>query len=209
MPGSNGPSRPAPASQSCARRDRSENYGLSLGPLLIAEENAVRVVKICLFALPTLALACLQAVAALAACTDPARPGVDWRRCYADERRLPGVDLSGAKLREARFARADLSGADFSGANAHRAKFISATIAKARFDKARLTEADFTKADLTGASFRGADLRRARLFRAKLRGADLTGACLTGADMLNADLSGATWIDGKTTCAEGSNGQCN
>ena len=181
----------------------------NLGVVAKHRESTVRVSINNLFALPILALACLQAGTVLAACTDPARPGVDWRRCYADERRLPGVDLSGAKLREARFARADLRGANFSGASARRAKFISASMAKTRFDNARLTEADFTKADLTGASFRGADLRRARLFRAKLRGADLSGARMTGADLLNADLSGATWIDGKTICAEGSNGQCN
>ena len=49
----------------------------------------------------------------------------------------------------------------------------------------------------------------ARLFRATLRNADLTDARMTGADLLKADLSGATWTDGRTVCAEGSIGQCN
>ncbi len=146
---------------------------------------------------------------AQAACTDPARPGVDWKRCYFDERNFVGVDLSGAQLRDTRFARANLSNSNLSKAHAHRAKFVTAILKGIKFDGARVTEVDFTKADLTGASFRKADLRRSRFFRSILRGADLTGAKLNGADMLNADLSGATWIDGKTICAEGSLGQCN
>ncbi len=146
---------------------------------------------------------------AQAACSDPARPKVDWRRCYLDERVFKNVDLSGAKLRGSRFSRADLSGVNLSKADAHRVKFLTAKLKGVNFDGARLTEADFTKADLSGASFVGADLRRARLFRADLRGANLTNAKMTDADMLNADLSGATWTDGKTICAEGSLGQCN
>ena len=74
--------------------------------------------------------------------------------------------------------------------------------------RARLVEADFTKANLTGASLRKADLRRARLFRAMLKNADLSGAKLRGADLLNADFTGATWVDGKKVCAEGSVGKC-
>jgi len=157
----------------------------------------------------TILTATFFAAPALAACTDPARPEVDWRRCYMDERVFKAVDLSGARLRDARFSRADLTGANFSKSDSHRSRFYSAKLKGAKFDGARVTEADFTKADLAGASFVDADLRRARLFRANLRGANLTGAKLKGADFLNADLSGATWIDGKTICAEGSLGQCN
>jgi uncharacterized protein YjbI with pentapeptide repeats len=36
----------------------------------------------------------------------------------------------------------------------------------------------------------------------------LSGAQLKGADLLEADLSGATWIDGKRVCADGSIGRC-
>ena len=150
-----------------------------------------------------------SARAAHAACTDPARPGADWSRCYFEERDLSGVDLSGARLRDARFNRAQLSGSDLTGIDGHRAKFITSRLLGVRFDDARLTEVDFTKADLTGASFRGADMRRSRLFRAILRNVDLTDALMTGADLLKADLSGATWTDGSTVCAEGSIGQCN
>ncbi|MFQ5534245.1 MAG: pentapeptide repeat-containing protein [Sphingomonadales bacterium] len=146
--------------------------------------------------------------AAMAGCTDPARPGVDWLRCYHEERLLTGVDLSGARLRDARFARADMSNSNLTGIDARRAKFIAAKLSGVRLDEANLTEADFTRADLTGASFKNADLRRSRLFRANLRRADFTGARIDGADLLNADLSGATWIDGTSVCAEGSVSQC-
>jgi uncharacterized protein YjbI with pentapeptide repeats len=145
---------------------------------------------------------------AMAACTDPARPGVDWNRCYHDGRNLGEVDLTGAKLRGARFNRADLQNSTLDQADGRRTKFVSAMLKGVRFEGANLTEADFTKADLTGASFKGANLRRARLFRAVLRGADLTGARLQAADLLKADLSGARWTDGETVCAEGSISQC-
>ena len=151
----------------------------------------------------------MAAAPVLAACTDPALPGVTWRRCYFEERDFTGADLSGAVLRDTRFHRANLSGAILADVDAFRAKFVTATLTNVIFDRARLTEADFTKADLTGASFKGADLRRARLFRAVLRNADFTKARMRGADLLNADLSGARWIDGRTICAEGSIGQCN
>jgi uncharacterized protein YjbI with pentapeptide repeats len=75
-------------------------------------------------------------------------------------------------------------------------------------DQARLIRADFTNADLTGASLRQADLTNARFFRADLSNADLTGARLADTDLLRAVLAGATWIDGKTVCAESSIGQC-
>jgi uncharacterized protein YjbI with pentapeptide repeats len=151
----------------------------------------------------------LAGQAAQAACTDPARPGADWRRCYFDGRVFSNADLSGAHMRDARFIRARLSGSNLSKVDAHRAKFVSAIVDNVRFDEARLTEVDFTKADLRKSTFLKADLRRARFNKSNLRGADLSGAKLKGADLLNADLSGATWTDGKTICAEGSFGQCN
>lgn len=145
---------------------------------------------------------------AVAACTDPPRPNVNWERCYMEERNISGVDLSGANLRDTRFHRSNLNGSNLSNVDAHRTKFISASLAKGIFDGARLIEADFTKADLRDASFVRTDLRRARLFRSNLRGANFTDAKMTAADLLNADLSGATWVDGETVCAEGSIGQC-
>ncbi len=159
-------------------------------------------------ALSWLALSCLWSSPAKAACTDPARPGVDWNRCYHEGRNLGQADLTGAILREARFNRADLSNSKLDGTDGRRAKFVSASLKGVSFDGANLTEADFTKADLTGASFKNANLRSARLFQAILRGADLTGARLERADFLNADLSGARWTDGETVCAEGSISRC-
>jgi len=146
---------------------------------------------------------------AVAGCTDPPEPKVNWQRCAFDRENLKGVDLSGARLRDGSFFRTNLSEADLSAVSAFRAKFVNAVLIDARFDKAKLEGADFTKADLSDASFVDADLRRVRLFRATLRGANLTGARMGGADLNQADLSGATWIDGKRTCAEGSIGRCN
>lgn len=146
---------------------------------------------------------------AVAACTDPPAPGVNWQRCAFDGLDLKDVDLSGARLRDGSFFRTDLSGADLSGTESYRAKFVNAVLRRTVFDGAKLYEADLTKADLTGASLVGVDLRRARLFRAVLRDANLTGAQLKGADLARAELSGATWTDGERVCAEGSVGRCN
>ena len=146
---------------------------------------------------------------ALAACTDPPEPGVNWQRCVFDGLEFFGVDLKGARLRDASFYRANLSGSDLSGISGFRAKFVNTVMREAKLDGAKLSEADFTKADLTGASLAGADLRRVRFFDAILREADLSGARLTGADLTRADLSGATWIDGERVCAAGSLGRCN
>ena len=146
---------------------------------------------------------------AWADCTEPPGPGVNWRRCYMDERHFLNVDLTGSVLREASFARADLSGSKLAEIDGRRVKFFTAYLADTVFDGARMIEADFTRADLRGSSFRGADLRRVRFFRAQLKGADFTGARLDGADLLSANLTGATWTDGKTICAKDSIGQCN
>jgi Uncharacterized low-complexity proteins len=159
-----------------------------------------------------LALAVIGVLAAppvRADCNDSPVPQVDWVRCYMDGRDFQGADLTAAELRDASFFRAHLKGANFSGADAYRAKFYLADLTGARFDKARLAEADFTDADLRGASLRNADLRGAKLVSADLRNADLTGANLRSTDLFRANLAGATWIDGKRRCAEGSVGQCN
>ncbi len=155
-----------------------------------------------------LAVAAITSTPAQAGCNDPAGPGVDWRRCYMEERPFAGVDLTGADLDQARFNRSDLSTAVLRDADARRAKFLSATLIGADLTGAYLREADFTKADLTGAILRDADLTGARFFRAILREADLTDALLNRTDILEADLSGARWIDGERICAEGSLGQC-
>ncbi len=146
---------------------------------------------------------------AIAACTDPPGPEVNWRRCVFDRLPLNAVDLTAAELRDASFFRADLSATVLDNVSAFRAKFVNATLSEASFVEANLQEADLTKADLSDANLTAADLRRARLFRANLRGADLTDARLEGADLAQADLSGVTWTDGERVCAEGSIGRCN
>lgn len=151
----------------------------------------------------------LVSTGAVAGCTDPAAPGVNWRRCYHDGRDLGAVDLSGAQLRDATFQRSLLDGGNLDGIDGFRAKFFSASMTGVSLNGSRLFEADLTKADLTGASLRDADLRNARLVNAILRETDLTGARLAGADLRNADLSGAIWVDGARICADGSIGQCN
>ncbi len=146
---------------------------------------------------------------AVAACTDPAEPGVNWRRCYQDSQDLSGADLSNAMLREATFQRSVLRDVNLTGADAFRSKFISADLSNATLTSTRFFEADLTKAILVGADLSEADLRTARLVGANLTDADLTGARLSGADLRRADLSGATWVDGTRICRAGSIGQCN
>lgn len=146
---------------------------------------------------------------AMAACTDPPSPEVNWQRCIFDGLDISNVDLSGARLRDGSFFRANLSGTNLSNISAFKAKFVNAKMREAKLDGAKLTEADFTKADLTKASFQGADLRRARFYKAVLREADFSNALLRGADFTRADLTGAIWTDGKRICGEGSIGRCN
>ena len=146
---------------------------------------------------------------ALAGCTDPAGPAVDWYRCYMDSRSFTEVNLRGARLREARFNRADLSGSDLTLIDGRRAKFLNTDMKGTILDRALLQGADFTNANLSGASFKEADLSRARFFRTNLQEADFSGAVLNGVDFQKADLSGATWVDGSHICAQDSIGQCN
>jgi Pentapeptide repeats (8 copies) len=165
----------------------------------------IRVGLICVIALTCLFM---SGGPVLADCTDVPAPGVYWRRCLQDGQDLRGVDLTGATLRDASFKRADLSDAILNDIEGQRAKFVSSIMQKTRLDRANLVRADLTNADLTGASLVGADLTSARFFGADLSRADLTGASLAGTDLLKAILAGATWIDGKTICAEHSVGQC-
>jgi len=159
--------------------------------------------------LPLLILAALLgATPAFAACTAPAAPEVNWRRCLLDGRDLTGVDLTRGHLRDASFQRARLGQAVMIGADATDARFLSADLTGADMTDANLRETDFTRATLREARLIRADLRRARLFRADLTGADLTGADLTGADFNGAILDGVRWTDGERICAAGSVGTC-
>jgi uncharacterized protein YjbI with pentapeptide repeats len=146
--------------------------------------------------------------AAQADCADPPGPEVDWRRCTMHTRSFVDANLSKARLKDGRFTRADFSGANLEDTDLRRAKFIDARLVGSQLNRARLQGADLTKADLTGASLRDADLSRAQFQGAILRRVDLTGALLRDTNMLDADLSEATWVDGKTVCAEGSISSC-
>ena len=144
----------------------------------------------------------------IAACTDAAGPGVDWKGCNLNDQVFTDLDMSGARLRDGRYFGTDFSNTNLANSDNRSAKFIGSILRGTNLEGARLIRADFTKADLTGANLKGADLRRAKLYRSVLRDADLSGARLGGADLLEADLSGATWTDGKTICDEGSIGRC-
>lgn len=150
----------------------------------------------------------LTSAPAMARCTDPARPGVEWVRCLVSERTLEDVDLSDAVLRDSSFIRSNLKGATLTGIDGRGAKFIAADLEGADLSGSILREVDFTKANLSGTDLSGADLRGAKLFRADLKGAILTDARMDEVDLWRADLSGATWTDGETICAENSTGQC-
>lgn len=145
---------------------------------------------------------------ALADCTDPPDPGVNWQSCNFNGLTLTELNLEGARLRETSFLRADISESDLRGIEGYKLRLVSAKAHNVDFEGAGLSRADLTKADLTGANFKDADLRNARLYQSILREANLSGAKLTGADLNNADLSGATWIDGERVCREGSIGRC-
>ena len=145
---------------------------------------------------------------AMALCTDAAQPDVDWTRCELAERPFAGIDIRNGQLRDANLQRSVLDEANLSAIDGRNANFISGSLKGTNLAGADLRGADFTKAVLGNANMAGADLRRARFFKADLRGANLTGARMTSTDILKADFSGATWIDGTTTCAEGSVGQC-
>jgi hypothetical protein len=146
---------------------------------------------------------------ARADCSLGPAPEVMWRRCHLAGYVASGEDLTRATLRESTFNRSDFSNSVMIEVDARRAKFVSADLSGAQLDGANLVQTDLTSADLTGASLRGTDLSRAYLVGAILREADLTGARLDRAELLRADFSGATWVDGRTICAEGSIGRCN
>lgn len=146
--------------------------------------------------------------AAFAKCTDAPRPGVEWTRCFMNERSFTGIDMTDGIVRDSSFSRATLDNASFENVDARRAKFVSASMRAINLRHANLRDADMTKAILDKADLSHADLRSARFFQASLRNANLTGARLDNADFYRTDLSGAIWVDGETVCAEGSLSIC-
>lgn len=150
----------------------------------------------------------LLPASAYASCMDAPRPDVEWVRCLLNERTFTGISIPNAVVRDSSFNRAILDNADMEGVDARRAKFVSASMKGVILRDANLQYADMTKVVLDNADLTGADMRSARLFQASLRSANLTGALLDNADFYRTDLSGATWVDGKTICGEGSLGIC-
>jgi hypothetical protein len=92
----------------------------------------------------------------LAACSDPAGPGVDWSACDLTRVNLEGVDLSSANL-----SRANLTYANMRGADLREANLTGADLRWAALEGAHLPYANLTDADLSGASLSGARLSRA------------------------------------------------
>lgn len=145
---------------------------------------------------------------AFAKCTDAPRPGVEWIRCFLNERSFTDIDITNGTVRDSSFSRATLDNAIFENVDARRAKFVSSSMRAINLRHANLRDADMTKAILDKADLSHADLRSVRFFQASLRHVNLTGARLDNADFYRTDLSGAIWVDGETVCAEGSLGIC-
>ncbi len=136
--------------------------------------------------LPLLLL--LGAGPAVAKCSDPPRPKVDWSKCDREKKRLRDMDLRGGI-----FERTDLTYTDLSGSNLSGARLLRATVNSARFKAADLTGADLTKAQGSRADFAGAKMVGAVLVKAELARADLTGANLSGADLSKAEFERAVF----------------
>ncbi|MEM7225505.1 MAG: pentapeptide repeat-containing protein [Pseudomonadota bacterium] len=110
-------------------------------------------------------------------------PVVNWTGCDKS-----GADLKDAYLGEANLTDTNLSGADLENADAG-AAFLRNT---------NLTNANLRNVNLTGVYGVNVDAT----------GADLTGTIRRGGTYQKVLLSGATWSDGKTICAEGSFNRC-
>lgn len=129
--------------------------------------------------------------------------------------KLPGIDLSHARLSEATLIRsklvgADLSHADLRGAKLHeivlddadlvRANLEGSVLANAKLRAVRAAGVNLAGAQITVVDLRNADLRDARLNNADLReslagGANLRGADLSGAELNLCNLSGCDLDD--------------
>ena len=91
------------------------------------------------------ALSLTLALPAMAACTDPAAPGVDWSGCNKATTDLGYVnlchaDLINTDLRQANLTHADLSNADLSHADLSHANLSHADLHGARLDRTKWTD---------------------------------------------------------------------
>ena len=114
---------------------------------------------------------------AVANCSAPAAPSVQWMGCDKTNANLQGADLTNADLTNAILTGANLQGAILTGADLTNADLTYLTGADG------LIFADLRFADLTGANLTNADLTGAHLEFATLTGANLTGAVLTFANL--------------------------
>lgn len=178
--------------------------------------------------LTALAVCLTTSLPAMAACNDPAGPGVNWSGCLLNEINLVGANMNGANL----------SGADIANANFTNASFQGANLSGANIRQTEFYGADFTNANFSGAMFdgiaMGINLRSERFgngYRilgqnipprlATFRGANFTnadlhdsglglnfwGADLTGAVFTGVDLNYSRWSNGNR-CLNGQPGQC-
>jgi hypothetical protein len=107
----------------------------------------------------------LTALPAMAACSDPAGPGVDYSEC----------NLTGANLRRADLTGADLTGADLSFADLTRATLTGATLTGANLRHAEMLDGILTGADLSGADFEQLMVEACRAAGRELEQCNLAG----------------------------------
>lgn len=138
------------------------------------------------------------------------------------EKTLTNLNLEDANLSNTNLSFKDLTtnillGINFSSANLEGANLSGLTISN-NTNNANLSEVYLKSANLIQTTIKYADLNHAFLMESDLTEADLSYSDLTNADLTNAnitdtvftgaDLSGATWIDGTTVCAQNSIGSC-
>ena len=120
---------------------------------------------------------------ALAGCSDPPGPKVDWSNCNKVRKSMKGDNFSGAI-----FNATDLSRSDFLGAKFVKADLTEANLYRARLNEADLTDAVMIKVEATRANFVKATLTRTKAAKAELLRADFTGAKITESDLSKAEL---------------------
>jgi len=101
-------------------------------------------------------------------------------------KKVEGLNLSGADLTRADLSNANLFDTDLSGAD-----LVGTNLTGSDLTGANLSGADLTRADLTGARLWHADLTGAKLVESNLSGVDFWQAKLPGARLWRADLTGA------------------
>ncbi|AKI02241.1 pentapeptide repeat protein [Hoeflea sp. IMCC20628] len=90
--------------------------------------------------------------AAMAACSDPLGPKVDWSGCDKNHAYLTSADLTGADLTGANLYAANLYNADLGGADLRRADLTYANLMDAYLYGADMTDAIWTDGRLCAAN---------------------------------------------------------